>query len=115
MAKTVAKPRRRPIPRAFVLRSGYTIPFDGADPRAIMDHLKKAIIGESMERASRKKHANADALAQEILAEASHLAESIPPDFALALLADLLADTVFDRLRIMVEKHNADLPTNLIQ
>ncbi len=79
-------PKRLP---GFVFRSGYIVPFE-ADRRATLDHLQKAIIGESMDQAHGPKNPNKNkALAKEIVAVASHLARSLPTDLAIALLADI--------------------------
>jgi hypothetical protein len=49
--------RKRSTPKVdgFVLRSGYVVPFDGLDASSMVDHLKNAVLGESLQTLQRSR------------------------------------------------------------
>jgi hypothetical protein len=95
----------------FVLRSGYVIPYDADDAVGMLNHLKSAILGESLERAAANEEKKWDTLTQEIAAEITHVMSTTPPDIARGLLIALLSAAVFERLRAMAtEEEIQDIP-----
>lgn len=58
-----ASPKRVP---GFVFRSGYVVPFTEGDVAGMIDHLKNAILGESLARLKTKRKKTLKAVANEI-------------------------------------------------
>ena len=108
----MGKQSREHVP-GFVLRSGYVVPFDGLDTRGMVDHLKNAILGESLQRIARGQNSCWDTVATELVAEITHVIERMPPDIAHGLLIGLLSDAVFERLRAAAVEQHLDLPETI--
>jgi hypothetical protein len=108
--------RSRPEIDGFVLRSGYVVSFEAPDAPSIVDHLKNAILGESLQTLRSKRKKTWEAVAKDIVAEITHLAKTMPPDIAQGLLIALLSDAVFERLRAIAADHGLQAPiTRTIQ
>lgn len=91
--------RSKPKFDGFVLRSGYLVPLDSTDAPAMVDHLQSAILGDSLQKIARQRRKSWQQVAKEIEAEVEHLADSMPVEFARALMIALLTQSVIDRLR----------------
>lgn len=80
-----------------VLRSGYVVSFEELDATSIVDHLKNAILGGSLQALGSKRKKTWEVVAKEVVAEEiTHLAKMMPPDIAQGLLIALLSDAVVE-------------------
>jgi hypothetical protein len=101
--------RRKKAVCGFVLRCGYTVEFD-EDVPAMMDHLKNAILGESLAACKRKRRSSWKLVAREIAAEIEHLAATMPPEIAKGLLIALLHERVIERLITIADDLKLKVP-----
>lgn len=93
----------------FVLRSGYTVEFEEDIP-AMLDHLKNAILGESVAACKRKRRVSWESIAREIGAEVEHLAATMPVEIAHGLLTALLHERVIERLVTIADDLQLQVP-----
>jgi hypothetical protein len=91
------------LEKGFVLRSGQVVPFDEHDPSGMIDLLKAAIMADCLQLATRsgKPLTTWDPITREIVAEVTHLAETMPPLMVRGLLIDLLSTAVFEDVQAM--------------
>jgi len=94
----------------IVLRSGYAVPYDPLDAVAMVEHLRQAIVGESLRIAGEKQLKSWDDVAGEVVAEITHLSTTVTTEVLHCLLVALLSDTSFDLLIAIGKDHGLEKP-----
>src|SRR4051812_18386173 len=105
-----------PVP-AFVLRSGETVPFRRGGHEAmdgLLDELMTAIVRDALQRGQTQPDPQSllNTVGNEILAEVTHLADTMPAVIAQGLLIKLLYDEVFARLEADMTEYQRQRTTN---
>ena len=96
---------KKPRTDGFVLRSGYTVPFDPSDPQGMVQHLKQAILAETLQRIKANPHQKGwDATLRQIHEEITHVVTNMPPPIARGFLIDLLMQDIGEVLSALAEE-----------
>jgi hypothetical protein len=83
---------------------------DAAKMPGMIDDLKNAIIDDAFQRVEPNQNQSVKALGNEIIAEITHLANTMPPEISRGLLIGLLYDDVFERLKTFPRDQNRTPP-----